>query len=117
MSCKRNDPGISIARVAEIAQTTVRSLRYYEEIELLIPERTQGNKRVYSKDLVDRACLIAELRRLGLSVLEIGELLEATTSEDRASVREAVRARLADLDRQRSTLAGLLERLSQVDAA
>jgi DNA-binding transcriptional MerR regulator len=57
-------------RIGELAARTgvsVRALRYYEEQELLAPERSTTGQRHYPDDAVDRVELIQQLYAAGLS--------------------------------------------------
>lgn len=65
-------------RVGELAARTgvsVRALRYYEEQDLLAPERSAAGQRHYPEDAVDRVRLIRQLYAAGLSSKAIVELL------------------------------------------
>ena len=65
----------SIAEVARMSGVTARTLRHYEDVGLLQPER-RGSVRLYSGR--DRARLKVALRskRVGFSLEEIRELFE-----------------------------------------
>jgi DNA-binding transcriptional MerR regulator len=66
-----------ISAFARAAGTTVRTIRYYEEIGLLPPvgDRAAGAHRVYSDDDVTRLREVLRLRDLlGLSLDELGEM-------------------------------------------
>src|ERR1700733_5991597 len=80
---------LRIGEVAELSGTTPRTIRYYEEIGLLVsaPERTQGKHRVYTQADVDRVREIIRLRDLlGLSLEQLSQLLEAESA--RAHLRD-----------------------------
>lgn len=86
---------------------TPRTLRYYEYIELLAPER-EGRMRFYGPREVARMTLILRGRRFGFSLEEIRQWLliyrhEGTGPQLQAWIDLADR-QLADLDRQRSEL-------------
>jgi DNA-binding transcriptional MerR regulator len=69
---------IQIGEVAERVRLSLRTVRYYEEMGLLVPQtRTQGGFRMYSEDQVARLELIKRMKPLGFSVQEMRELLEA----------------------------------------
>jgi DNA-binding transcriptional MerR regulator len=59
---------------------TPRTLRYYEYIELLAPERV-GRQRFYGQREVARMVLILRGRRFGFSLEEIRQWLEIYASE------------------------------------
>jgi len=69
---------LRIGEVAERAGLSLRTVRYYEQMGLLMPaDRTEGGFRLYTEDHVDRLELIKEMKPLGFSVQEIRELLDA----------------------------------------
>lgn len=88
-------------------EVTPRTLRYYEYIELLQPEK-DGRARFYSHREVARMTLILRGRRFGFSLEEIRQWLliyqqKGTKPQLEAWIALADR-QLAELDRQRSEL-------------
>ena len=66
-----------IGALADATGVSVRALHHYDAIGLLTPaERTQSGHRLYSEANVRRLYRIAALRRLGLSLDEIVEILD-----------------------------------------
>ena len=64
-----------IAQVCERTGLSPRTVRYYEEIGLLPGvRRSEGGRRVYGPDELERLGFISRLKALGLSLSEIGEL-------------------------------------------
>ncbi len=66
---------LSLMEMSEAFDVTPRTLRYYEYIELLIPEK-QGRKRFYGAPEKARLRLILRGRRWGFSLEEIRQWLE-----------------------------------------
>lgn len=67
-----------IGEVAARVELSLRTVRYYEEMELISPEkRTEGGFRLYTDDHVDRLALIKRMKPLGFTVAEMRELLDA----------------------------------------
>jgi len=65
----------SIGQVCEISGLSARTVRYYEEQELLPGvRRRSGGRRVYGDDELERLRFIQRLKTLGLSLAEIREL-------------------------------------------
>ena len=99
---------LTIGEVAEQAGVTVRTLRYYEELGLLAPERDSGGRRRYDAATIDRLYRIRLLRGLGTPVAEVdpdaSDLLTLTTTQ------------LAEIDRRVADLARLRERVRTVEA-
>ena len=70
--------GENIWKLGERTGLSVRALRYYEEIGLLVPSgRTESGHRLYAEEEVMRLQQIASLRSLGFSLAEIREFLDA----------------------------------------
>ena len=92
---------LKIGDFAKLAGTNLRTLRYYEELNLLSPaSRSQGGFRYYRATDVNRLQMIQTLQDLGLSLERIRELLE--TREDGLSLPDMVgrvRAALREQDR------------------
>jgi len=68
----------TISELAEEFDITTRSIRFYEEKELISPGRTKGNHRIYTKRDRARLRLILRGKRFGYSLEEIGELIGLT---------------------------------------
>lgn len=98
---------------------TPRTLRYYEYIELLSPQK-QGRARFYGPREVARMTLILRGRRFGISLEEIRQWLEiyqkkGTLAQLQAFVAMADR-QLGELDRQMADLAAARADLEAVRA-
>ena len=65
----------SISALAKEFALTTRAIRFYEDSGLLSPQR-KGSARVYGERERVRLKLILRGKRLGLSLAEIGELLD-----------------------------------------
>jgi len=93
---------LRIGEVAERADTTVRTVRYYEEVGLLpgSEERSHGKHRTYSDADVERLREILQLKvLLNLSLEELRGLVEA--EEARAVIRERYRSSTDAAERER----------------
>jgi DNA-binding transcriptional MerR regulator len=102
-----------IGEVAERAGTTVRTVRYYEEVGLLpgSEERRAGEHRSYSGADVERLREILQLKELlNLSLEQLRGLVEA--EEARALLRERYRTATEARERERLLVeaAGHLDR-------
>ena len=66
-----------IGTVADRVDLSLRTIRYYEEIGLVIPSgRTEGGFRLYTESDIDRLSLVKSLKPLGIPLESISELLE-----------------------------------------
>ncbi len=111
---------LTIGGLAKAAGVGVETIRFYQRRGLLpVPERPPGGIRRYVEGDVARLRFIKSAQRLGFSLDEIASLLRL---EDGAHCDEArvlaehkleeVRARLTDLIRLESVLAGLINECS-----
>ena len=102
-----SEPRLSFKEMCAKFDVTPRTLRYYEYIELLAPER-DGRSRFYGPRELARMTLILRGRRFGFALEEIRQWLqvyenEGTEAQMRIWVDLADR-QLADLAEQRAQL-------------
>jgi DNA-binding transcriptional MerR regulator len=106
---------MNVGELASASGLTVRTLHHWDEIGLLRPaERSGAGHRRYSSADVERLYRIVALRRLGMSLDDVGAALEAEGPDLRAAVaahRLRVKLQLAQLRR----LDGILDALVELD--
>ncbi len=89
----------TIGGLAKAAGVGVETVRYYQRRGLLTePARPAGEIRRYGDEDVRRLKFIRSAQAAGFTLTEIGELLELSSSDDRARARELAQARVAALD-------------------
>lgn len=67
---------VPIGKAAEASGVKVPTIRYYEQIGLLpVPERTEGNRRLYGRADLERLTFIRHARELGFEIDAIRTLL------------------------------------------
>jgi DNA-binding transcriptional MerR regulator len=101
-----------IGELAARAGVSVRSLRYYENQNLLASERSSSGQRYYSENAVDRVRLIQQLYAAGLSSKAILELLPRVVNgratpellSGLSAERDRIDDRIGDLVRTRDRL-------------
>ena len=114
-----NSSCYSIEQVSTRTGLTKRTLRYYEEMGLLLPtDRTEGNYRRYSEADLQRINSIKELRDLlGFSLTDIRQLL--STEDERGQIKAAykqetdVSGKIAQLDRADDLIRAQLHMIEQ----
>lgn len=117
-----NDRGLmKIGDFARLADTNLRTLRYYEELGLLrAAARSKGGFRYYRATDANRLGLIRDLQELGLSLEAIRELLDTRPPEGGRPPESDRQARAAFFARVRRALAEqerlLAERIEQLEA-
>jgi DNA-binding transcriptional MerR regulator len=113
--------GLRSGQVAQAAGVNLQTLRYYERRGLLAePERTLGGHRVYPAEAVTVLRVIKTAQRLGFTLEEVAELLEAGSHAHGgpdAGLRARARAKLADVEAKIADLSLIAETLRDALAA
>jgi DNA-binding transcriptional MerR regulator len=99
---------MTIREMCDAFDVTPRTLRFYEQKELLFPIR-EGQKRLFTRRDRGRLKLILRGKRFGFSLEEIRQLLDLYDMGDQQMTQlsrtyEIACERLADLERQRDEL-------------
>lgn len=115
-------------RIGELATEvglTTKTIRYYESIGLLEePARTPSGYRIYGAGAVERLHFVKEAQATGLSLAEIGSILEikGDGGQSCAHTRALLEQHLHEIDHQivrlqvaRGELARLAERAADLD--
>lgn len=72
-----------IGEVTERVGLSLRTVRYYEEVGLVVPpERTAGGFRLYTEDDIERLIMAKELKPLGFSLDEVRTMLDLITQAE-----------------------------------
>ncbi len=66
----------SISQLAQEFSISTRTIRYYEELGIIKPQRNEGGQRVYLKKDRARLRLIFRGKKFGFSLAEIKEMIE-----------------------------------------
>ena len=108
---------LTIGQVAKEAGVHRETVRYYQSLGLVPePVRPQGSVRRYGVDTVHRLRFIKRAQDLGFSLEEVQKLLLLEEDQNCAGTRKlaeerlsVIRRRLADLNRMRRLLEGLVD--------
>jgi MerR family Zn(II)-responsive transcriptional regulator of zntA len=109
----------SIGELSERAGLSPRTVRYYEELELLPGVRRRaGGRRVYGDDELERLRFIQRLKTLGLSLAEIRELnavyaIGGSTHAMLLRLDELLARQLQDLDERIRELSDLRDEIGR----
>ena len=110
---------MNISDVAAVSGLPPKTLRYYEDIGLIAPERSANGYRNFDASDLHRLAFLARARSLGFTIDDCRMLLSLYGDRDRASsdVRAMVEAHLgrieakiAELEGMKRTLTGLIHR-------
>jgi DNA-binding transcriptional MerR regulator len=110
---------VSIGEFARLSRLSPKALRLYDELGLLPPARVDPGTgyRWYETGQLKRAGLVASLRRIGVPLAQVGELLELDSAE---AVADRVIAYWSGVEAEhaaRRDLAGYLVRQLTGDSA
>ena len=95
---------LTIGEFARLSRLSPKALRLYDELGLLRPFRVDewSGYRYYAPSQLERARLVAWLRRLGMPLAQIGTVVESPPAKAAASVAAFLRVTEADFaERQR----------------
>ena len=101
----------TISQLAREFEVTPRALRFYEDKGLLTPRR-DGMNRVYSHRDRAKLQLILRGKLVGLSLIEIKEILDLYKVDQRAQAQTALKkyqARIVALEAQREDVDAAIE--------
>lgn len=102
-------PLLSISTVMRITDLTARQIRYYEEHNLISPQRTEGNRRMFSLNDIDALLEVRELLEQGINMAGVKlvfdmkaegkvakrpDTLKISDQELRAILREEMQAQM-----------------------
>jgi len=73
---RRSMAVLPIGVVMKLTDLTARQIRYYEESELIFPERNEGNRRMYSLNDIDVLFEISDLLKAGNNIAAIQKIFE-----------------------------------------
>jgi DNA-binding transcriptional MerR regulator len=113
------DDTMTIREMCDAFEVTARTLRFYEQKELLFPARV-GQKRLYGRRDRARLKLILKGKRFGVPLEDIRQLLdtydtegaEAQVKKSYEMAKERLRALEAERDRIDATIHALKEQMA-----
>lgn len=107
-----------IGQVTDLSGIPIRTIRYYESLGLInSSRRTEGGFRQFSLDVLTRLAFIKRAQNLGLSLEEIGNILQVYDQGQTpcGEIKEKLEEKVLQIDRQidqlltlRSEIKGLL---------
>lgn len=108
------DESLSIGQVAAAAGVNASAIRYYEKIDLLVPDERQSGHRRYNEAAIRKLNVIAIAQRAGFSLDEIRLLVTPVEAGSDVSkqLRELAEAKLPDVEAAISELHSVREWLS-----
>ena len=107
---------MNIGDASSKSNLPAKTIRYYEDIGLLKPERADNGYRDYSMSDVHKLRFLQRSRGLGFSVEECRQLLALYEDKDRASsdVKSMAQSKLQEIDRKITELRELQHTLQHL---
>lgn len=109
---------MNVGHASERSGLPAKTIRFYEEIGLIAPDRAANGYRDYSADDIHRLSFLRRARSLGFSIEDCRQLMALYRDKARSShdVKEiakshvtAIDAKIAELQAMRGTLNSLIK--------
>ncbi|HEX2952492.1 MAG TPA: MerR family transcriptional regulator [Bacillota bacterium] len=106
-------------QLAKVAGLNIETLRYYEKVGLISPQRLENGYRVYAEDAVARLGFIKRAKEAGFTLEEIRKTLSLfeydMKVEELADVMaEGIAAKIAEMDMRIQRLMEIREVLTEI---
>ncbi|TBX27698.1 Cu(I)-responsive transcriptional regulator [Nioella sediminis] len=107
---------MNIGDVAERSGLPPKTIRYYEDIGLVTPQRAANGYRSFRESDLHKLTFLGHARSLGFSIEDCRALLALYEDETRASsdVKRIAQGHLARIDQKIADLAAMRETLSHL---
>ncbi len=110
---------MNIGQASRAANLPAKTIRYYEDIGLIHPERNANGYRDFSENDLHSLHFLARARSLGFSIEECRDLLDLYADRERASADvkaiagshlRQIGEKIAELEAMQSTLQQLIDK-------
>lgn len=110
---------MNIGQASDLSGLPVKTIRYYEDIGLVRPARSENGYREFLESDLQRLKFLQRARSLGFSIEECRELLSLYEDRNRASadVKGITQAKIREIDRKIEELKSLKRVLSDLVGA
>lgn len=104
---------ISIKEAADLTGLPAKTIRYYEDIGLVMPMRAENGYRVFQETDAHKLHFLSKARSLGFSIEECRRLLALYADSDRASadVKALAKDHVAGIDQKIAELQAMRQTL------
>lgn len=86
---RRTMPLFPMGTVMKLTDLTARQIRYYEQHELITPDRSEGNRRLYSLNDIDRLLEIKDLLDQGINMAGVKKLLSKENEQPKEEPKDS----------------------------
>jgi len=111
---------LSIGELSRVTQLSIKALRLYHEKGILIPNKIDMDSkyRYYHRSAVEKGLIIRQLRELGFTLQEIGDIISSCSDDDQLAVHAAkrlteVNQKLQETEQLKNRLTAFLESAHQ----
>ena len=113
---KREEETMNIGSAARITGLPAKTIRYYEDIGLIVPARSANGYRAYDDQQLHRLAFLQRARSLGFSIGECRLLLSLYEDGHRRSsdVKRIALEKIAGIDRKIEELSGIRSALAHL---
>lgn len=110
---------MNIKSVSAATGLPAKTIRYYEDVGLITPERAVNGYRTFTETDVHKLAFLARARSLGFPVESCRSLLALYSDQDRASadVKAIATQHLKEIDQKLAELAAMRETLGALVAS
>lgn len=107
---------MNVSHAARRSGLPAKTIRYYEDIGLIRPDRAANGYRDYSSDDIHRLAFLKRARGLGFSIEECRQLMALYNDRDRAShdVREIAKAHVGAIEEKVRELESMRKTLNKL---
>ena len=107
---------MNIGEVASATGLPAKTIRYYEDIKLVLPSRAMNGYRDYSDDQLHRLAFVQRARSLGFTIDECRQLLSLYDDKGRASadVKALTMDKISEIERKLAELQSLKSTLQSL---
>lgn len=107
---------MNIGEAAVLSKLPAKTIRYYEEVQLVVPGRQPNGYRDYGSQEVHKLTFVQRARNLGFSLDECRVLLSLYDDKSRSSrdVQEIAKARLITIDQKLEEMQSLKRTLEHL---
>lgn len=107
---------MNISQAAERVGLPAKTIRYYEEIGLVVSHRAENGYRVYEDRDLHMLAFLARARSLGFTIESCRSLLDLYKDPNRASsgVKDVAQHHLEEIELKMAELKGMHETLSKL---
>lgn len=109
---------LKIGEVSQQSGLPVKTIRYYEQLGLLVPNvwRAPSRYRLFNPQVLQRLAFIKQAQSLGLSLKEITEILQVYDHGELpcGEIKQHLEQKLEAIDQQIAALQGLRQELTDL---